>query len=125
MTVTDTVFIEGFEVVALIGVHEWERRVRQPLVFDVEIAYDNRPPAASDALADTVDYAEVCALLRRDTEASDCGLLETLLERLAAEILRTFPLAQSVYLRVRKPAAARALGSAGLGIAIRRTRAEG
>lgn len=120
---TDTVFIEGFEVEAVIGVHDWERRVRQPLVFDVEIAYDNRPPAASDALADTVDYAEVCALLRRGVEASDCELLETLLERLAAGILREFALAQAVALRVRKPAAARALGSAALGIAIRRHRA--
>lgn len=120
---TDTVFIEGFEVEALIGVHAWERRVRQPLVFDVEIAYDNRLPAASDALADTVDYAEICALLRRVAEANDCGLLETLLERLAARILADFPLAHGVSLRVRKPAAARALGTAALGIAIRRSRA--
>ncbi len=121
---TDTVFIEGFEVEAVIGVHAWERRMRQPLVFDVEIAYDNRPPAASDALADTVDYAEVCALLRRGAEGCDCELLETLLERLAAGILREFAHAQAVALRVRKPAAARALGSATLGIAIRRSRDE-
>ena len=45
----DKVFIEGLEVDALIGIYDWERRIRQPLAFDIEMAFDNRVPAASDA----------------------------------------------------------------------------
>ena len=44
----DNVFIEGLEIETLIGIYDWERRIRQPLVFDLEMAFDNRMPAASD-----------------------------------------------------------------------------
>ncbi len=43
----DHVFIEGLEIEALIGIYDWERRIRQPLVFDIEMAFDNRVPAAT------------------------------------------------------------------------------
>jgi 7,8-dihydroneopterin aldolase/epimerase/oxygenase len=120
----DKVFIEALEIEALIGVHDWERRVRQPLLFDIEIEFDNRMPAAEDALDLTVDYAEVCAAVRQQVEASAYALLETLLERLAAHLLSKFPRAQAFVMCVRKPAAARALGCAALGIRIRRVREE-
>lgn len=122
MRMTDMVLIEALEVDALIGVYDWERRIRQPLVLDVGIEFDNRAPAADDALALTVDYAEVCAEIRRHIETSAHALLETLLERLAAHLLTQFPAAHAFVLTVRKPAAARALGCAALGIRIRRAR---
>ena len=56
---TDKVFIEGLQIETLIGIYDWERRIRQPLVFDVEMAFDNRKPAASDAIEDTLDYKAV------------------------------------------------------------------
>ncbi len=118
----DKVFIESLEIDALIGVYAWERSVRQPLSFDIEIEFDNRLPAADDAIALTVDYAEVCAVVRQQVETSDYELLETLVERLAAELLTRFPAAHSFEIAVRKPMAARALGSASLGIRIRRSR---
>ena len=37
----DKVFIEGLEIEALIGIYNWERRIRQPLQFDIEMAFDN------------------------------------------------------------------------------------
>jgi hypothetical protein len=52
----DKVFIEALEIEALIGIYDWERRIRQPLLFDVEMSFDNRIPAASDAIADTLNY---------------------------------------------------------------------
>ena len=51
----DKVFIEGLQIDALIGIYDWERRIRQPLVFDIEMAFDNRIPAASDAIGDTLN----------------------------------------------------------------------
>src|SRR5690606_7738281 len=52
----DKVFIEGLEIEALIGIYDWERRIRQTLRFDLEMAFDNRVPAASDDIAHTLDY---------------------------------------------------------------------
>jgi 7,8-dihydroneopterin aldolase/epimerase/oxygenase len=116
----DTVFIEALELEALIGVYEWERKIRQPLSFDIEIEFDNRIPAENDAIGLTVDYSE--AEIRQQVEASGYELLETLVERLATHLLARFPAAHAFQLSVRKPVAARALGSGSLGIRIRRTR---
>ncbi len=118
----DQVFIEGLGTDALIGVHDWERRVRQPLLFDIEIDFDNHKPGASDALAHTIDYAAVCVLVRQQVEDSAYALLEALIEAVAGRLLDTFPAATAVGLRVHKPVAARALGCADVGIRIRRER---
>ena len=52
---TDHVFIEGLEIEALIGIYDWERRIRQTLVFDIEMAFDHRGPAATDDIALTLN----------------------------------------------------------------------
>jgi dihydroneopterin aldolase len=60
--------------------------------------------------------------VRQQVENSAHALLETLVERLAAELLAQFPMAHAFDICVRKPAAARGLGSASLGVRIRRSR---
>ena len=55
----DRVFIEGLQIETLIGIYDWERRIRQPLVFDIEMAFDNSKPASTDAIEDTLDYKAV------------------------------------------------------------------
>ena len=86
----DKVFIEGLEIEALIGIYDWERRIRQPLQFDIEMAFDNRRPAASDAIADTLDYKAVSKRLIEFVSQSGFGLVETLAERCASLILDEF-----------------------------------
>ena len=44
----DIVFIEQLSVITTIGVYDWEQTISQKLVFDVEMAWDNRQAAASD-----------------------------------------------------------------------------
>ncbi len=43
----DIVFIEQLSVITTIGVYDWEQTIEQKLVFDIEMAWDNRkaPPA--------------------------------------------------------------------------------
>jgi dihydroneopterin aldolase len=116
----DHVFIEGLEIEALIGIYDWERRIRQPLVFDVEMAFDNRRPAATDAIGDTLDYKAVSKRLIAFVSASDFGLVETLAERCAALILEEFDV-RRVRLKLSKPGAVR--GARAVGVMIERTRA--
>ena len=83
----DKVFIEGLEIDALIGIYDWERRIRQTLRFDLEMGFDNRRPAASDDIADTLNYKAVSKRIEQFVRESDFGLVETLAERIA-EIVR-------------------------------------
>ena len=100
----DKVFIEGLEIDALIGIYDWERRIRQTLVFDLEMGFDNRKPAASDDIADTLNYKAVSKRLMEFVRGSDFGLVETLAERCAALLLTEFG-ATGVRLKLAKPGA--------------------
>jgi len=86
----DKVFIEGLTIDALIGIYDWERRIRQDLVFDLEMGFDNRRPAASDDIAHTLNYKAVSKRLEQFVRESEFGLVETLAERCAAIIRDEF-----------------------------------
>ena len=114
----DHVFIEGLEIEALIGIYDWERRIRQPLVFDLEMGFDNRVPAASDDIADTLNYKAVSKRLVEYVSQSDFGLVETLAER-CAEIVMTEFKVDWLRLKLSKPGAVR--GARAVGVVIERT----
>ena len=115
----DKVFIEALEIDALIGIYDWERRIRQPLLFDIEMSFDNRVPAASDAIDDTLDYKAVSKRVVAYVSESGFGLVETLAERVAAIILDEFAV-QHVRLKLSKPGAVR--GARAVGVMIERSR---
>ena len=106
---TDTIRIEGLRIDAVIGVYPHERTGPQPLLFDIALHHDNRAPAATDDVADSVDYAQVCERVRAFVAARQPRLLETLAEALAADLL-TVPGVHRARVRIGKPAAAAALG---------------
>ena len=103
----------------MIGIYDWERKIRQPLRVDVEMAFDNRVPAASDDIRDTLDYKAVSKRLIAFVGASEFGLVETLAERCAALILDEFAVT-SVSLKLSKPGAVR--GADNVGVRIQRSR---
>ena len=116
----DHVFIEGLEIDALIGIYDWERRVRQTLVFDIEMAFDNRVPAATDDIAHTLNYKAVSKRVIAYVQASEFGLVETLAERVAQIILDEFDV-RRLRLKLSKPGAVR--GARAVGVVIERSRA--
>ena len=114
----DHVFIEGLEIEALIGIYDWERRIRQPLVFDIEMAFDNRVPAATDAIADTLNYKAISNRIVEYVSQSSFELVETLAERVAQIVLAEFGV-QRVRLKLSKPGAVR--GARAVGVTIERS----
>jgi len=100
----DTVFIRELRADTIIGVYPWERRVRQTLVLDLELAADNRRAAASDRIEDALDYAAVSARVLSFIEASEFQLIETVAERVAAIIMAEFGVPW-LRLRLAKPGA--------------------
>lgn len=100
----DKVFIRGLKIDTVIGVYDWERKVRQTLLLDVEMQTNIRPAAAGDDLNLALDYHSISLRLQDvGSEASD-QLIETLAERFARIILSEYPVS-SVALTLSKPGA--------------------
>ena len=108
----DKVLVQGLQVETIIGIHDWERRVRQALFIDLELAVDANRAAVTDDIADALDYQAVCACVVRFIDQGEFRLLETLCDRLADHLLAEFSPGW-LRLSVHKPGAvpaARAVG---------------
>lgn len=113
----DRVFIEALEIECVIGIYDWERKITQRVVLDIEMAFDNRTPAASDNIADTLDYKAVSKRLIAYVGESSFGLVETLAER-CAEIIRGEFSVPWLRLKLSKPGAV--TGAKAVGVIIER-----
>jgi dihydroneopterin aldolase len=94
--------LQGLEIYGFHGVYEEERRDGQLFLFDVELEVGDA--ALSDAIADTVDYSEVAGLVKRISDGQPLKLLEALAATVADAVIDEFPAANTVRVRVRKPA---------------------
>jgi dihydroneopterin aldolase len=116
----DRIFLRGLAVDCIIGFVDWERRVKQTVVIDLEMSIDCRRAAIRDDVADTLNYKTVAKRLSAFVAASSFNLVETLAERIAALILEEFGVAW-VRITLSKPGAIR--GSRDVGVVVERTRA--
>lgn len=115
----DRIFLRGLAVDCVIGFIEWERRIRQTVVIDLELPVDCRAAAVRDRVEDTLDYKTVAKRVLAFVEESQFQLVETLAERIAQLILGEFAV-EWVRVSVNKPGAIG--GSRDVGVAIERTR---
>jgi dihydroneopterin aldolase len=111
----DIVFIEDLRIETVIGIYDWERKIKQVVALDLEMAFDNRKPAASDRIEDTLDYKAVSKRLIAFVESSHFELVETLAERCAEIVQHEFGVAW-VRLKLSKPGAV--TGSKAVGVCI-------
>ena len=84
---SDRIELVGLRVRGHHGVLPEERRDGQLFVVDVALDVDTTAAAASDDLADTVDYADLAARLATVVSGEPVNLIETLAERLASVAL--------------------------------------
>ncbi len=111
----DKVFIRDLRIDTIIGIYDWERKIRQTVSLDVEMAWDNRQPARTDRIEDALDYKGVAKRLIAFVQASEFQLVETLAERCAEIILREFGVSW-LRLTLHKPGAVRGASSVGVEI---------
>lgn len=100
---SDLILLEGLEFNALIGVYDWERVAPRPLVLDLALETDLGPAAQSDAVADTVDYAQVQASVLKLAETEAPQLLERFAGRLIERLFAEFPRLAAITLTLHKP----------------------
>jgi 7,8-dihydroneopterin aldolase/epimerase/oxygenase len=115
----DTVFIEDLRIETVIGIYDWERKIRQTVALDLEMAFDNTVPAASDVIGDTLDYKRVSKRLIAFVGDSRFELVETLAERCAEIVMREFGVPW-LRLKLSKPGAV--TGAKAVGVVIERGR---
>ena len=117
----DIIFLRGLECHCVIGFIDWERRVQQKVVLDLEFPTNCTGAAASDEVSDTVDYKRVAKRVLTWVGESQFQLIETLAHRLALLLLEEFAL-EWVRVSLNKPGAIR--HSRDIGVSIERRRAD-
>ena len=113
----DKIFLNELKIDTVIGIWEWERKIRQTVVIDLEMSADIAKAAATDSVEDTLNYKSVAKRIQSFVADSSFQLVETLAERIAQIIREEFGVAW-VKVRVNKPGAIR--GSKDVGILIER-----
>lgn len=84
----DIVYIRDLRIDAVIGIYEWEKRIKQQININLEMGWDNSIPAASDDIKDTLNY-KACANLVKDlVSRSEYELVETLAEKISELLLK-------------------------------------
>jgi 7,8-dihydroneopterin aldolase/epimerase/oxygenase len=118
----DRISLVGIEVFAHHGVLDHERELGQPFVVDVHLDVDLAPAAASDALADTVDYGALAGRVAARVADERHDLLETVADRVARTCLADDRVA-AVEVTVHKPNAPLPVAARGVAVTLRRERA--
>lgn len=119
----DTILIEELEFYGFHGVPDAEQAVGHRYRVDVRMIVDTRAAIASDAVSDTVNYAEVAQILVDMGTQTQFHLLETLADQMAQAIFEHFVQVQMIKLGVRKllPPMNAIVGAVGVEITRRRT----
>jgi len=100
----DIVYITQLEVDTVIGVYDWERKIRQKITIDIEMATDIRQAGQTDDLHHALDYKAISKRIIAFVEGSEFMLVEALAENIAAVLIDEFPIPW-LKLKVGKPGA--------------------
>ncbi|MDE2090557.1 MAG: dihydroneopterin aldolase [Gammaproteobacteria bacterium] len=115
----DTVFIRDLRIDTVVGIYDWERRIRQSVSLDLDMGADIQAAAKSDHIEDTLDYKAVAKRVTQFVSEQQFQLVETLAEKVAALILDEFRI-KEIKVTVHKPGAVS--GSKSVGVSIERSR---
>ena len=86
----DIIFLRNLKIDTVIGIYDWERRIKQTVILDLEMATDIKKAAKSDVIEDTLDYKAIAKRVISFVEESEYKLVETLAERIAEIIVNEF-----------------------------------
>jgi dihydroneopterin aldolase len=118
MAMNDRIFLTGLRTECIVGIWDWERKVKQTVVVDLEMGCDIRKAAASDNIEDTLDYKAVSKRLLNFIGNSQYQLVEALTENIARVVITEFSVPW-VRVRLNKQGAIR--NSRDVGISVERS----
>lgn len=115
----DIVFIQGLKIDTVIGIYDWERKIRQDIVIDLEMSADIKAASKTDHINQTLDYKAVSKRLIDFVQNAKFELVETLAEKITQIILTEFGV-KYVKLTLNKGKAV--TGAQGVGVIIERVK---
>jgi dihydroneopterin aldolase len=98
----DVILLEGIQIPAALGVTAAERRVRRPVLLDLEVGRDLRAAGRSDRIRHTLHYKRIFEVVEDVAANQEHRLVEALGDRIARAVLAKFD-AEWVTVTVRKP----------------------
>jgi dihydroneopterin aldolase len=111
--IMDLIYLRDLKIECVIGIYDWERRIKQALYIDLEMAADIARAANTDSIRDTLDYKAVAKRLQQFVGESQFQLVETLAERIAEIVLTEFRVPW-VRVRINKKGAVRNADAVGV-----------
>jgi dihydroneopterin aldolase len=109
----DIIYLHGLKVDCVIGVWDWERKIKQTITIDLDMGFDIREAAASDALEDTLSYKDVSKRVEAFVKDSGFQLVEKLAEEIAGILLNEFEI-KWCRVKINKFGAVRGAGDVGV-----------
>ena len=116
----DRIIIRDLLLRGIVGINPDERTKPQDILVNVTMWADTRPAAASDDIADAVNYKTITKAIIGHIEEGDPMLVERLVAEIAAVCLDADDRVQEVEVAVEKPGALRFARS--VGVVIHRSR---
>lgn len=113
----DIIYLHGLKVDCVIGCWEWEKRINQSLLIDLDMGFEASKAASSDSLEDALSYKDVAKRVAGFVSTSRFQLLEKLAEEIAAIVLQEFP---ATWCRVKINKFGAVTGARDVGIVIER-----
>jgi dihydroneopterin aldolase len=113
----DIIYLHDLCIETVIGIYDWERKIKQTVSLDIEMATDIRRAATSDHIDDTLNYKGVAKRLISFVEQSKFQLVETMAEQICEIVMNEFDVPW-VKLRLNKKGAIR--GASDVGVIIER-----
>lgn len=102
---SDLIIVQGLEVFAHHGVLAEEKQDGQFFYIDLALSVDLSAASASDDLADTVNYDEVCRVAGEAFTAEIFDLIERAAGAVCDALFDSFLSVQKIVITVRKPSA--------------------
>ncbi|MBR3025180.1 MAG: dihydroneopterin aldolase, partial [Oscillospiraceae bacterium] len=99
----DIIKIKNLEVFSNHGVLKEENVLGQKFLISADIYLDTREAGTTDDLNKSVNYSEICHLVKNIMENNTFKLIETAAEKLATAILLAYGLIKKIVLEVKKP----------------------
>lgn len=99
----DYIIIDNLETFGYHGVFEEEAFLGQKFLVTAKLYLDTRKAGMTDDLKVSLDYGEVCQMIKKIVETERFMLIERLAEEIAAKLLMTFQLLREVEITVKKP----------------------
>ena len=101
----EKIIVKGLRLKAYHGVNPEEKVNGQMFELDITALIDAKPANVSDELDDTVSYAKIIKTARAVFNAESYNLIEYASNKVAMEIMKTYPKLKSVTVLLKKPEA--------------------